>query len=176
MCVTFKIFLGQKWIHQQYGRWSVVTWANVRFEVLTAVKISMLVFWVVMPCGLVACRLVVVMGQDFVLALRPVACCTIPGWKRMWPSEWDRLGLTPNLMTRDLWRSRRWARGNENFVYLSLWDFKSSFTCRKILWNGTFPLYFSSKRNVCCGFLSSLKIHRLVRVRTPKLWVQWQAH
>jgi hypothetical protein len=33
------------------------------------------------------CRLVVVMGWDFVSALRPVACCTIPGWKRMWLSE-----------------------------------------------------------------------------------------
>jgi hypothetical protein len=30
-------------------------------------------------------------------------------------SKRDRLGLTPNLTTRDLWRSRSWARGNENF-------------------------------------------------------------
>jgi hypothetical protein len=26
-------------------------------------------------------------------------------------SKRDRLGLTPNLATRDLWRSRRWGRG-----------------------------------------------------------------
>jgi hypothetical protein len=58
--------------------------------------------------------------------------------------ERDLLGLTPNLTTRDLWRSRRWARGIENFVYSSVWDFKSSFTCRKILRHGTFPLYFPS--------------------------------
>jgi hypothetical protein len=32
-------------------------------------------------------------------------------------SERDRPGLTPNLTTRDLCRSRRWAKGNENFVY-----------------------------------------------------------
>jgi hypothetical protein len=67
-------------------------------------------------------------------------------------SERDRIGLTPNLTARDLW-SRRWARGNDNFVYSSLWDFKSSFTCRKILRHGTFPLYFPSERKVCCGFL-----------------------
>jgi hypothetical protein len=37
-------------------------------------------------------------------------------------SNRDRLKLTPDLTTR-------WATGNYNFVYLSLWDFKSSFTC-----------------------------------------------
>jgi hypothetical protein len=79
-------------------------------------------------------------------------------------SERDRLGLTPNLTTRDLWRSRRRERGNDNFVYSSLWDFKSSFTCRKILRHGTFPLYFPYERKVCCGFLSPLKGHRLGRV------------
>jgi hypothetical protein len=54
-------------------------------------------------------------------------------------SERDRLGLTPNLTTIDLWRSMRWVRGNKNFVYSSLWDFKSSFTCCKILRHGNFP-------------------------------------
>jgi hypothetical protein len=71
------------------------------------------------------------------------------GWRvkgRIWPSERDRLGLTHDLNTRVLWRSRRWARGNDNFVYSPLWDFKSSFTCRKILRHGTFPLYFPSER------------------------------
>jgi hypothetical protein len=38
----------------------------------------------------VDCRLLVVMGRDFVSALRPVAYCTVSGWKRMWPSEWAR--------------------------------------------------------------------------------------
>jgi hypothetical protein len=71
-------------------------------------------------------------------------------------TEWDQLGLTPNLTTRDLWRSRRWARKWEFCLYI-LWDFKSSFTCRKILRHGTFPLYFPSKRKVCCGFLSPFK-------------------
>jgi hypothetical protein len=81
-------------------------------------------------------------------------------------SNRDRLKLTPDLTTRDLWRSRRWARerGNENFVYSSLWDFKSSLTRRKILRHGTFPLYFPSERKVYCGILSPLKIHRLGRV------------
>jgi hypothetical protein len=78
-------------------------------------------------------------------------------------SKRDRLRLTPDLTTRDLWRSRRWTkeRGKMiNVVYSSLWDFKSSFTCRKILRHGTFPLYFPSERKVCSRFLSPLKIHR----------------
>jgi hypothetical protein len=51
-------------------------------------------------------------------------------------SKRDRLGLTPDLTTRDLWKSRRWEKDRGemiNFVYSSLWDFKSYFTCRKIL-------------------------------------------
>jgi hypothetical protein len=79
-------------------------------------------------------------------------------------SKRDRLGLTPDLTTRELWRSRRWSRVRGNLVYSSLWDFKSSFTCRKILRHGTFPLYFPSERKVSCGFLSPLKIHRVGRV------------
>jgi hypothetical protein len=111
-------------------------------------------------------RLVLVMERDLVLALRPVACCLSPdesGCDR--ESERDRVGLTPNLTKRDLWRSRRWAIGNEDFLYSSLWDFNSTFTSRKILRHGTFRIYFPSERKVCCGFLSPLKIHRLGGVR-----------
>jgi hypothetical protein len=71
-------------------------------------------------------RLLVVMGRDFVSALRPVACCTIPGWKRMRPSERARSArATPNLTTRDLWRSRKWARKWEfcPFVPVGLQEF-----------------------------------------------------
>jgi hypothetical protein len=75
-------------------------------------------------------------------------------------SKRDRLGLTPALTTR-------WTRGNYNFVYSSLWVFKSSFTSRKVLRHGTFPLYFPSERKVCCGFLSPLKFHRLGCVLNP---------
>jgi hypothetical protein len=84
-----------------------------------------------------------------------------------WRGEYDRvsnrdwLKLTPDLTTR-------WVTGNYNFFYSFLWDFKSSFTCRKILRHGTFPLYFPSERKVCCGFLSPLKIHRLGRVLNPQ--------
>jgi hypothetical protein len=88
-------------------------------------------------------------------------------------SNRDRLGLTPDLTTR-------WATGNDNFVYSSLWDLKSSFTCRKILRHGTFPLYFPSERKVSCGFLSPLKIHRLqplcpvasTLTTTPPRWLK----
>jgi hypothetical protein len=45
---------------------------------------------------------------------------------------------------------------------------KNSFTFRKILRHGTFPIYFPSERKVCCGFLSPLKIHRLSRVLNPQ--------
>jgi hypothetical protein len=76
-------------------------------------------------------------------------------------SKRDRLKLTPDLTTR-------WATGNDNFVCSSLWDFKSYFTCRKILRHRTFPLYFPSERKVCCGFLSPLKIHRLGQVLNPQ--------
>jgi hypothetical protein len=83
-------------------------------------------------------------------------------------SKLYRLRLTPDLTTRDLCRSRRWATGNDNFVYSSVWEFKSSFTCRKILRHGIFPLYFPSERKACCGFLSPLKIHRLGRFLNPQ--------
>jgi hypothetical protein len=66
--------------------------------------------------------------------------------------EYDRASNRNLLkLTTDL--TARWATGNDNFVYSSLWNFKSSFTSRKILRHGTFPLYFPSERKVCCGFL-----------------------
>jgi hypothetical protein len=51
---------------------------------------------------------------------------------------------------------------------LSIHPFKISFTRRKVLRHGTFPLYFPSERKVCCGFLSPLKIHHLGRVLNPQ--------
>jgi hypothetical protein len=54
-------------------------------------------------------------------------------------SKRDRLKITSDFTTK-------WATGNDNFVYSSLWDFKSTFTCRKILQHGTFPIYFPSER------------------------------
>jgi hypothetical protein len=94
------------------------------------------------------------------------------GWringKYNWVSRWDWLGLTPDLTSRDLWGSKRWARERGNFVYSSLWDFKSSFTCRKILGHGTFPVYFPSERKACCGFLLPLNIHCLGQVLNPQ--------
>jgi hypothetical protein len=83
----------------------------------------------------------------------------VKGWT--WPSE------QPRSAKANSWLHYR-ATGNDNFVYSSLWDFKSSFTCRKILRHGTFPLYFPSERKVCCGFLSPLKIHCLGRVLNPQ--------
>jgi hypothetical protein len=96
-------------------------------------------------------------------------------------SRQDRLGLTPSLTIRALWPSpetslEQQGERNENLVSSSPWHFKSSFTFRKILRHGTFRLYFPSERKVCCWFLSPLKIHRLGRVRTRNLWVQWHTN
>jgi hypothetical protein len=80
-----------------------------------------------------------------------------------WRGDYDRVNNRDRLkLTLDL--TTRWATENDNFVYSSLRDFKSSFACRKILRHGTFPLYFPSEWKVCCGFLSLLKIHHLGRV------------
>jgi hypothetical protein len=80
------------------------------------------------------------------------------GW--IWPSE------QPRSAKANSWLDYR--TGNDNFVYSSLWDLKSSFTSRKILRHWTFPLYFPSERKVCCGFLSPLKIHCFGRVLNPQ--------
>jgi hypothetical protein len=60
---------------------------------------------------------------------------------------------------------RRMGEGNENLVYPSLWDFKRSLTCRKIL----LPI----RRTVCWGFLSPFKNPLRRRGSNQD---QWQAH
>jgi hypothetical protein len=69
--------------------------------------------------------LIVVTGRDFVSVLRrwPVVL-SLDESECDRVSERDRLGLTPNLTTRET----SGKVGNENFVYSSLWDIKSSFT------------------------------------------------
>jgi hypothetical protein len=93
-------------------------------------------------------------------------------------SKRDRLGLTPDLTTSDLWRRRRWTREGK-WEILSIHPCGTSrvlFTCRKILRHGIFPLYFPTETKVCCGFLSPLKIHRLGRVWTRDACIQWPVH
>jgi hypothetical protein len=65
--------------------------------------------------------------------------------------------------------------GNENLVYSSPWDSKGCLTCRKTLRHGTSG-FASHPMEGVLRILSPLKIHRLNRVRTLNLWVQWQAH
>jgi hypothetical protein len=79
---------------------------------------------------------------------------------------------------RHLWSEWEVGESNENLVYSSPWNFKRSFTCRKILLPGTsgFLALLPIWRKVCCGFLSPLEIHRLGQARTHNLRVQWQAH
>jgi hypothetical protein len=67
------------------------------------------------------CRLLVLMGRDFVSALRLwliVLSLDESDCDRL--SEWDRLGLTPNLTTRDFWRSRRLAMKWEFCLFISV--------------------------------------------------------
>jgi hypothetical protein len=94
--------------------------------------------------------------------------------------KFQRLVLTRNLSTRALWQppvlpggpasrdisraSRIMGEINKNLVYPSPWDYKRSLTCVKS------PALFPIRRKLCCGFLSSLKIHRLGRVQTRDLW------
>jgi hypothetical protein len=77
---------------------------------------------------------------------------------------WYWLGLPPNSSTRVLWQppvlsggpvsrdisgaSRRMGERNENLVYLSLWDFKRSLPCHKILQHGTSGFTFYLKEGV----------------------------
>jgi hypothetical protein len=99
----------------------------------------------------------------------------IPGWLRCGP--WYRLGLTPNSSTRALWQppvlsggpvsrdisvaSRRMGEGNDNLVYPSPWDFKVSFTCRKILRHGISGFTCHPKEGVLRIFIA---------VKSPSPW------
>jgi hypothetical protein len=97
---------------------------------------------------------------------------------------WYWLGLTPNLSTIALWppvldgflsaetflaatstvwfpairdvsgASGRMGEGNENLVYPSLWDFKRSFTSRKILWHETSGFTSQPKEGVLRIFIA----------------------
>jgi hypothetical protein len=96
---------------------------------------------------------------------------------------WYWLRLIPNLSTRLLWQPpvlaggpvsrdisgspqyclvvlpsetslERVGEGNENLVYPSLWDFKWSFTCRKILRHGTSGFTSRPKEGVLRTFIA----------------------
>jgi hypothetical protein len=60
------------------------------------------------------------------------------------------------------------SEGNENLVDPSPWDFKRSFTCRKIF-HGTPGFTCHRKERVLRIFLSPLKIHRLGQARIRNL-------
>jgi hypothetical protein len=104
------------------------------------------------------------------------------GWRvrgRIWPSEQARSARANSWLDYQipLEKQEMGERGDmRNSVYSSLWHFKSSFTCRKILRHGTFPLYFPSERKVCWGFLSPLNIHCLGWVLNPQPLCPGAAH
>jgi hypothetical protein len=88
-------------------------------------------------------------------------------WTMVW---WYWLRLTLNLSTRALWQPpvlsggpvsrdisgacRRTDEGNGNLVYPSLWDFKRSLTCHKILWHGTSSFTSHPKEGVLWIFIT----------------------
>jgi hypothetical protein len=100
---------------------------------------------------------------------RVIAVCTMVWW------YW--LGLTPNLSTRVLWQppvlsgspvsrdisgaSRRMDEGNENLVYLPLWDFNRYLTWRKILRHGTSVFTSHPKEGV---------LHIFIALKNPSPW------
>jgi hypothetical protein len=63
------------------------------------------------------CRLLVVMGRDFVSALQSVAYYTVPGWKRMWPSERARPARVNSSL--DYQRPLEKYEVGEEFIILS---------------------------------------------------------
>jgi hypothetical protein len=68
------------------------------------------------------------------------------------------------------------GEGNENLVYLYPFDFKSFFLYAVKSYDmGPPALLLIRKKDVLLIFVS-IKFHRLGRVRTRKLCVQWQAH
>jgi hypothetical protein len=103
----------------------------------------------------------------------------IPGWSAMRATVWwCWLRLTPNLSTRALWQppvlaggpisrdisgaSGRVGEGNENLVYPSPWDFKRSFTCRKILRYGNTGFTYHPKEGVLRTFIA---------LKNPSSWL-----
>jgi hypothetical protein len=54
------------------------------------------------------------------------------------------------------------GEGNENLVYPSLWDFKRTLTCRKILRRGTYGFTFHPKEGVLRIFIV---------LKNPSLWL-----
>jgi hypothetical protein len=71
--------------------------------------------------------------------------------------------------------SRRNGRRNENFAYSVSFDTSTDLLHAIKSYKGP-PALLPIWRKVCCGFLSSLKIHHLSRIWTRDPWVQWQAH
>jgi hypothetical protein len=97
---------------------------------------------------------------------------------------WCRLGITPGLSTRARWQSyqqrhleRVWGMDEGMKIYVfSIFDTSTDLLHAVNSYDMGPSALLPIRRNVCCGFLSSLKIHRLSRVWTRDPWVQWQAH
>jgi hypothetical protein len=143
--------------------------------------------------GLNLTRLVM-MGWDW--RLRTAACTgllfiparVIVMWTMVW---WYRLGVTPNMSTRALWQppvvsggpvSRDISGGSRRMgEWMRIYSIRPHGTSRELQhavkpYDIRPPALLPIRRKVCWGLLSPLKIHRLGRVRTREISVQWQAH
>jgi hypothetical protein len=127
----------------------------------------------------------IMMGWEYVSELRPptglffiprVICEHGEPW--WW---WRRLEITPDSSNRAVWQSYHLRHlgkigGMDEGVRI----------LRTSIWNTSRDLLHAVKsydmgpaallrmpRNVCCGFLSPLKFHRLGRIWTRDPWVQW---
>jgi hypothetical protein len=93
-------------------------------------------------------------------------------------------GITADLSTRARWQScqqrylERMGGMDEEMRILHIqypW-YVSGFLHAVKFHDIGLPALLPVRRKVCCGLLSPLKIHRLGRILTRDLWVQWQIY
>jgi hypothetical protein len=92
-----------------------------------------------------------------------------------WWWWWYRLGITPYSCIRAFWQScqqRHLGQTGGISIWNTVRDFEHAVKSYDMGPSALVPV----RRKVSCGFLSTLKIHRLCRVWTCDPWVQWQAH
>jgi hypothetical protein len=98
-------------------------------------------------------------GHHWPIVHPPGECVNVSGE----PWWWCQLGINPDLSTRARWQSyqqrylERMGGMDEGVRILHihyLWYVNGSFTWRKILRHGTFPLYFASERKVLRIFIA----------------------
>jgi hypothetical protein len=115
------------------------------------------------------------------------ACCSSPWWYVSVEShgnDYAVCGKTPesppelsgNPTGRDIWERVAGTDDGVGILCISIWDMSMDLKHTLKSYNMGPPALIPIRRNVCCPFLSPLKIHHLSQVLTDDPWVQWQAH